>query len=131
MPDMQEAIRWTNEKNLFMSYNGIRVAAMENDWSQVVLDVTENSKNVWGMVHGGVYYTMADCAAGAAARSLGGSYVTLSGNLNFLKGANAGRITAEAHVVHRGRTTCVYRVELKDDAGSLLAEGNFTMFRLK
>lgn len=131
MQDMQEAMRWTNEKNLFMAYNGIRVVAMENDWSQVVLDVVENSKNVWGMVHGGVYYTMADCAAGAAARSMGGSYVTLSGNLNFLKSVTEGRITAEAHKVHRGRTTCVYRVELKDDAGNLLAEGNFTMFRLK
>lgn len=131
MQEMQEAMQWTNEKNLFMAYNGIRVVAMENDWSQVMLDVVENSKNVWGMVHGGVYYTMADCAAGAAARSMGGKYVTLSGSLNFLKGANAGRIVAEAHGLHHGRTTCVYRVEIKDDAGNLLAEGNYTMFRLQ
>ena len=80
------------------------------------------------MLHGGAYFTMADCAGGAAARSDGRRYVTLEGSIHFIRAANEGTVTAQARVRYRGGTTCLVEIDIKDETEWLLATGNFTFF---
>lgn len=127
----KDMLKFVNEKNEFMKYNGIKVNLIENDYAEVILEATSNSLNPYGLLHGGVYYTMADCAAGAAARSNGGKYVTLNSSFNYIKSAKNGNIKAIAKIIHRGKTTCVVGAEVRNSEGILLSEGNFTMFCLK
>lgn len=72
-----------------------------------------------GLVHGGVYASIAESLAsrGTAAGVLrdGGYVVGLSNHTSFLRPVSDGAIAALARVVHRGRTTWVWDVELLDE----------------
>lgn len=117
-------------RNVFMHHNHMEVSHLERDRAVVALDIVPDSLNPYGALHGGAYYTMADCAGGAACRTDGRYYVTLHGSLDFLHAARSGRVEAEARVRHRGRTTCLVEVEITGEGGSLLARGSFNFFCL-
>ncbi len=115
----------------FMNKNHIRLEAVELDRVVTVMEAGPDSLNPYGFVHGGALYTMADCACGAAARTDGRKYVTLSSSFNFLhSGLEGDVIRAEAKVRRRGRTTCFVDVDLTNDRGDLLASGNYTFFHI-
>ena len=113
----------------FMKKNHIRLEEVEQDRVVTALDAGPDSLNPYGFVHGGALYTMADCACGAAARTNGKKYVTLSSSFNFLhSGVEGDTILAEAKVRRRGRTTSYVEVDLTNGRGELLASGNYTFF---
>lgn len=117
-----------NEHNKFMKYNNIKFTCIKENYAETELEISENSLNPYGIVHGGIYYTMADCTAGAAARSTGRKYVTLNSSFNFIKSVSKGKIKSVSYMVHRGKSTCVVRVDVIDEKETILAEGLFTMF---
>ena len=47
--------------------------------------------------------------------------LTLQLSVNLIRNTNQGAITAEAHIVHRGRTTMVTEVKVHDEQERLLA----------
>ena len=53
-----------HESNGFIRHNGIRIVSVDEERSVLEAEITDNSRNVWGSVHGGFLYTMADTAAG-------------------------------------------------------------------
>ena len=63
-------------ENPFMSFNHIKIGVVESDHAEVWLDIQPESTNIYGVVHGGALFTMADCCAGLTARSDGREYVT-------------------------------------------------------
>src|SRR6476659_4597909 len=72
------------------------------------LEPAEHHYNPIGSVHGGVYATMLDSAAGCAVHSMlpaGVGYASVYLNFKFLGGVTTGtgRVTCEGRVVHRGR----------------------------
>lgn len=117
-----------NRANAFMVHNHIQVKATGPDSAQAALDIGPESLNSYGMLHGGVYYTLADCACGCACREDGRKYVTLQGGLSFIKGVESGRVSAQASVRRRGRSASTVSVEITSGAGELLACGEFTFF---
>ena len=78
-----------------------------------------------GIVHGGVYATMAEgMASEATFRAVypeGNIAVGMSNQTSFLRPITSGTIHAEARRRHRGRTTWVWEVDFTDDAGRLCA----------
>ena len=85
--DLNEHRERTNQENRFMVHNGMRLVVLEADRAVVELEVGPESLNLLGAVHGGVYFTMADCAAGAAARSGGSAYVNCDADIHVIRGA--------------------------------------------
>ncbi len=112
----------------FLKHNGIHIIEATPDHTLVEAQITEQSQNIYGIVHGGVYFTMMDSAAGVTARLDGRRYVTLDASTHFYKSASSGLLHATAQVVRRGRTVCVVSAEVHNDAGTLLADGSFSMF---
>ena len=70
--------------NAFTDYNFIRLETAEPDRAVYRLEIRPESRNPYGMVHGGALYTLADDAAGTAAHGDGRHYVTQHGDLHFL-----------------------------------------------
>lgn len=126
--DYQAIINNTNQKNSFMLHNGIRLTTMERDHAIVEAQLTRVSRNLYGAVHGGMFLTMADCAAGGTARTNGMRYVTVSNSFEFFRNTNSDHLIAEGRVKSRGSTICVVEVEIHDGEGTLLCGGTFTMF---
>lgn len=128
MSEMQERMERRLEQNTFMNYTHQVLERVEKDHAVFRMDIFPESHNSFGMVHGGVIYTLADNATGCAAHSDGRHYVTQSSSFNFLRNQPEGTIYAEAKVRHRGGTTCLIDVEVTGDGGKLLASGTFTYF---
>jgi 1,4-dihydroxy-2-naphthoyl-CoA hydrolase len=94
-----------------LSYSDTEVHA------QVV--VRDELKQPAGLVHGGVYASIAEAMASlATALSVyeqGDVAMGLSNNTSFLRPITEGTVHAHATRVHRGRTTWVWDVRFSDD----------------
>ena len=117
-----------NLKNTFAFYNHTEPECVEPDHAVFRLVIRPESKNPYGVVHGGAIYTMADNAAGYAAHTDGRFYVTQTSSMHFLRNQAHGVVRADARVRHRGKATCLVDVDILGEDGRLLATGEFTYF---
>ena len=127
MPDQKKNIEQMHH-NPFMQHNHIHIGLVSADYAEVFLDIQPSSTNLYGFVHGGALFTMADCCAGLAVRSDGRQYVTQNSSVNFIRNVKCGRITAKGRVVSRGRHICVSSVDIYSDTDVLLLNSTFSMY---
>lgn len=128
MNELQAKTKVRLETNTFMNHNFMELEFLEPDHAIFKLEIREESRNTFGMVHGGALYSLADNATGCAAHTDGRNYVTQGSSFNFLRNQPSGTIYADAKVRHRGGTTCLIDVNITGDGGKLLATGTFTYF---
>jgi uncharacterized protein (TIGR00369 family) len=105
---------------------GLVIDTVDEDWTvRAHVDVEAHHKQPAGLVHGGVYASIAESitsigtwlAVSAQERSAQG----LSNQTSFLRPILGGTIHAVARPRHRGRTTWVWEVDLLDDEDRLCA----------
>ncbi len=80
--------------------------------------VTDALKQPLGLVHGGVFASIADALAVGATDN---AVRALSNQASFLRPVTGGAIHATARRRHKGRTTAVWEVDIADDRGRLCA----------
>jgi uncharacterized protein (TIGR00369 family) len=84
-----------------------------------------------GIVHGGIYAAIAETLAsmGTADGVLEQGKVPLgmSNNTSFLRPVSEGTVHAEARAFHRGRTSWLWDVEMRNDHGQLCATSRVTI----
>jgi 1,4-dihydroxy-2-naphthoyl-CoA hydrolase len=84
-----------------------------------------------GIVHGGIYAAIAETLAsmGTADGVIEQGKVPLgmSNNTNFLRPVSEGSVHAEARAFHRGRTSWLWDVEMRNDDGKLCATSRVTI----
>ncbi len=103
---------------------GIRIEEATGDRVVLSCPVTPDLHQPFGLVHGGVYATMAETAASVAgALWFGdqGKVVGVSNHTDFLRPVRRGELRAEATPLARGRTTQLWQVEIGDGQGRLVA----------
>jgi 1,4-dihydroxy-2-naphthoyl-CoA hydrolase len=85
----------------------------------------------WGIVHGGVYTTAIESAASVGAstavRDQGQVAVGLTNTTHFLRSVTEGRVNVEATALSQGRTQQLWRVDIRDEAGRLIAHGELRL----
>ncbi len=85
----------------------------------------------WGIVHGGVYATAIESAASvgasAAVRESGQVAVGLTNTTHFLRSATQGRVNVTASALSQGRTQQLWRVDVTDESGRLIAHGELRL----
>lgn len=128
MNELEEKARSRAEKNAFMLHNYMELESVEPDRAVFSLTIRPESRNPFGMVHGGAIYTLADNATGAAAHTDGRYYVTQTSALHFLRNQSEGVVRAVAMVRHRGKSTVLTAVDILGEGDKLLATGEFTFF---
>lgn len=119
-----------NSPHQFSYKNGIVVTCIEPGLAMGELRAGPNSVNPHGMVHGGAIATLADTTAGCCACSRGGSCVTASSSMEFLRPAQ-GNLFCEAVPKKLGRKLSVVQVTILNTAGKTVATGTFTFFMTK
>jgi 1,4-dihydroxy-2-naphthoyl-CoA hydrolase len=85
-----------------------------------------------GIVHGGVYAAIAESLASRGTAdgvlALGKVPLGMSNNTSFLRPVPAGSVVhAEARAIHRGRTTWLWDVEMRNGEGKLCATSRVTI----
>ena len=93
--------------------------------------VTDRIRQMWGLVHGGVYAALAEVLASeatvSAVHGTGMAAVGLSNRTSFLRPVAEGTVHAEAWRLHRGRYTWLWEVFLRDDEDRLCAASRVTL----
>jgi acyl-CoA thioesterase len=86
-------------------------------WAKVRLTLNDNHLNFMGLIHGGVIFSLADVAFGAAANSFGSKAMALSVNINFQAPAPPGdKITAEVKLISRAGKMGYYDMKVADSS---------------
>jgi uncharacterized protein (TIGR00369 family) len=95
------------------------------------LPVTLKVCQPMGLVHGGVYAAVAESLAsigtGYAVMAEGKAAMGMSNNTTFMRPATEGTIHGVATAIHRGRTTWVWDVEIRNDDGKMCAVSRVTI----
>lgn len=83
----------------------------------------------FGLWHGGATATIMETLGSLSANAHAGPSRQAVGtelNVSHLRSATRGWVHGEATAVHRGRTSAVYTIELRDDNNVLLATGRLS-----
>ena len=115
----------------YMTHNAIDVVKHESEYAEVQVVLTDQSMNQLGYVHGGLYFSLADTAAGAASWSNGAVYVTLNATIDYMIPVQTGTLTAKATAISRSGKICVVNVGIYDDNDTLVNQGTYTMYMVE
>lgn len=94
------------------------------------MPVTRKVCQPFGIVHGGAYAVLAETVASRATWEVVGPDNGAFGQSNdcsFLRAVSEGEVRAEAVAKHRGRTTWVWEVEMRDAEDRLCALSRLTI----
>ncbi len=107
----------------FDSLYGLKLLEVTPEFGRAEVAIRDELKQPWGLVHGGVYASIAESIAsvctGVAVFPDGKTASGLSNQTSFLRPILEGTIHAVASRKHAGRTTWVWEVEQSDDQGRL------------
>ena len=109
---------------------GVEFVEVGDDYIVGRVPVDARTRQPYGLLHGGVSVVLAETlgSCGAAfSTPLGYRAVGLDINANHLKGVTSGWVTGTARPLHRGRSTHVWQIELRDEAGDLTCISRITM----
>ena len=115
----------------FDRHYGLEIDEATDELVRGHVPVHEHVLQPVGLVHGGVHASIAEALASVGTNvgvmSEGEIGLGQSNSSTFLRSIREGTIHAVARRVHRGRTTWVWDVELKDDDGRLCAVSRVTI----
>lgn len=100
------------------------------DAASMRLPVNPRVLQPYGIVHGGAYAALAESLTSKATYETVGPDNVAFGQANdtsFLRPVFSGSVHAEARAKHRGSTTWVWEVEMRDDADKLCAVSRVTI----
>ncbi|HEY4917640.1 MAG TPA: PaaI family thioesterase [Solirubrobacteraceae bacterium] len=110
---------------------GLVLVSLSDTEVSARVPVRDELKQPAGLVHGGVYASiaesMASIATALAVAPDGEQAMGLSNNTSFMRPIIEGTIHAQATRLHRGRTTWVWDVRFSDDQGRTCALTRMTI----
>jgi uncharacterized protein (TIGR00369 family) len=110
---------------------GLRLLSCSDTEVRAEVAVRDEVKQGMGLLHGGVYASMAESMASIATAlavwEAGDMAVGQSNSTSFLRPITEGTVHALATRVHRGRTTWVWDVSFSDDADHTCAVTRMTI----
>lgn len=110
---------------------GVELLEMDPDGARARIEITKLHLQPYGIVHGGVYASLAESLTSAATyqavKEEGRIAMGQSNDTAFLRPMREGTVTATAVARHRGSTTWIWDVEMKDDSDRLVAITRMTI----
>jgi acyl-CoA thioesterase len=126
----EQVVAHMMEHDRFSQWLGITVIDIREGYSKIRMTVREEMLNGFGIVHGGIAFSLADSAFAFACNNRNNLSVALDTSINFTKALNPGDIiTAEAKEVHNGRSTGLYLIDVTNEKGERVAHFKGTCFR--
>ncbi len=118
------------KNDLFSQWLGIEVLEIREGYSKIKMTVRPEMINGFGIVHGGVAFSLADSAFAFACNNRNNLSVALDTSINFTKPVHVDDIlTAEAREIHNGRSTGLYHINITNQREHVVAVFKGTCFR--
>ena len=112
----------------FVHNNNIEVVEVGEDYAVMEATITEESKNLYGIVHGGFIFGLADSVCGLACFATGRSAVTVDANINYFHSVKSGKLKAVAKGIKVGKSISTYEARIYDDKEELIAISNVNYY---
>lgn len=118
------------ENDLFSQWLGIEVLEIKEGYSKIKMTVRKEMINGFGIVHGGIAFSLADSAFAFACNNRNNLSVALDTSINFTKPVNVkDELIAEAKEIHNGKSTGLYHISIFNQDNDLVAIFKGTCFR--
>ena len=130
MPTAQEVVNHMMKNDLFSQWLGIEVLEIRDGYSKIKMTVREEMINGFGIVHGGVAFSLSDSAFAFACNNRNNLSVALDTSINFTKPVHVGDVLiAEAKELHNGKSTGLYHITVTNQRDHIVALFKGTCFR--
>jgi len=118
------------DHDAFSRWMDVKVIEIKEGYSKIQMAIRKEMVNGFGIVHGGIPFSLADSAFAFACNNRNNLSVALDVTITFTKAVNVGDIlTAEAKEVHNGRSTGVYLITVFNQKNEQVALFKGTCFR--
>lgn len=118
------------QDDAFSQWLGISVVEVREGYSKISMTLRDDMLNGFGVVHGGIAFSLADSAFAFACNNRNNLSVALDTNITFTKATKPGDVlTAEAKEVHNGKSTGLYLITVTNQQGEQVAHFKGTCFR--
>lgn len=114
----------------FSQWLGVELLEIREGYSKIKMTVREEMINGFGIVHGGIAFSLADSAFAFASNNRNNLSVAMDTSINFTKSVHVGyELIAEAREMHNGRSTGLYHIIITNQMGEEVAFFKGTCFR--
>ncbi len=125
--DLEKLVAAAVNDSPFYRHVSMRVREFSDTGSVMEMEVRDEHKNLWGIMHGGALSTLADSSCGTAITQVVSGeerVVTLDLRVQFLRPVKQGKLTAYGKVVHKSRRHVIAECEVFDEDEALVARGS-------
>lgn len=130
MSTPNEVVNHMIQHDKFSNWLGIEVLEIKEGYSKIKMTIREEMVNGFGIIHGGVTFSLADSAFAFACNNRNQLSVALDTSINFIKPVHVGdELTAEATEVHNGKSTGLYHIEIFNQKNHMVAQFKGLCFR--
>ena len=118
------------QNDLFSQWLGIEILAIKEGYSKIKMTVRKEMVNGFGIVHGGIAFSLADSAFAFACNNRNTLSVALDTAINFIKPVHVDDVlTAETKELHNGKSTGLYHITIINQKEHVVAVFKGTCFR--
>lgn len=118
------------ENDAFSKWMGVEILEIREGYSRIKMRIRKEMVNGFGIVHGGIPFSLADSAFAFACNNRNNLSVALDCAITFTKAINLeDELTAEAKEIHNGRSTGVYTIAITNQLEQQVALFKGTCFR--
>lgn len=105
----------------FAARNGIVLKECRPGYAVAQVEVNSDHYNGANIVHGGLYFTLADFAFAVAVNAYGVISLSINASITFVNRCDSGTITATAIEISRSNRLATYDINIADQSGQLLS----------
>jgi len=121
--------------NTMMEHLGIEYTEASAGFIKATMPVDHRTHQPMGLLHGGASVALAESVGSVGSAllvdlahySVVGAQITA----NHLRSVSSGTVTAEAKIIHQGRNTHVWNIDITDDRGKTISTCRLTNFIIK
>lgn len=118
------------ETDAFSQWLGIKILASEKGSCKLQMQVRPEMCNGFGIIHGGVTFSLADSALAFASNAHGRLSVALECSISYPNAVNVGDVlTAEATEVSLSNKIGIYNIPVTNQKGEIVGAFKGTVYR--
>ncbi len=122
-------------KNTLVTHLNIEFTEIGEDFLIAKMPVDETTFQPMGLLHGGASVALAETVGSCGSHFIIDSSthyaVGIEINANHVGSAYSGYVYATGKIIHFGRTTHIWNIEVKDEKGKMISIARLTMMILK
>jgi acyl-CoA thioesterase len=118
-------MRGVTNRSPFYQLLGMKVLEIRDGKCRMEMPFRKKLTHPYGIIHGGAIASLADSAVAMALIDLvkpSDRITTIEFKINFFTSISQGKLTAQAKIIYKGSKTAVGDVEVKNEAGKLVAK---------